>query len=117
MEIRDKIGHRLAPPEAWGDWGPKIRAGEGLRHGGMLSLTVQVRDLKDREIGHIQATVEPSARVPNSGVFVAVNDHYEVPNPEKVSGAKELMTTLETKFDESILRSDDLINQIMAIRT
>ena len=60
QEVRDRIGHTLAPPEAWGEWGAKVMAGQGDRHGGMVSLSMQQRDLDDRPKGYIEAKVAPS---------------------------------------------------------
>jgi hypothetical protein len=75
---RDKIGWTLAPPEAWGEWAPAIKDGEGPKHGGMTSVTMQQRNLDDRPAGYISATVQPSNLIEAGlGVFVSINDHYQ----------------------------------------
>src|ERR1700683_3876568 len=46
--VREEIGRKLAPREPWGDWGRLVSTGEGLRHGGLQSLTMTQRELSDR---------------------------------------------------------------------
>lgn len=116
LEKRDQIGHVLAPPDAWGEWGSKIKSGDGLRHGGMISLTMQQRDLYDRPKGWIQATVQPSGRIPNDrGIYIQINDHYEVENEKKAVGSEEVIKLLEANFDRSVEHAEWIINQVMKI--
>jgi hypothetical protein len=116
QDRRDSIGYRLAPPEAWGEWASAIRSGQGPRHGGMTSLTMQQRDLDDREAGHISATVQPSTAIKGEcGVYVQVNDHYEFAPATLLTGAGRIMEILRTRFDSSQARSDWIVDQIMAL--
>jgi len=120
MRARDRIGTLLAPPEKWGEWGAQIRAEiDGVNdklHGGMASLTMQQKKLDDRPNGYINAKIEPSSRLPaTSGVFVEVNDHYEVGDRKENVDAFEIVNLLEANFEKSIERSEWIINQVMAL--
>jgi hypothetical protein len=118
--VRDAIGERLAPKEAWGEWGPQIsgrsRIGEEgypKRHGGMLSLSMVQRDVPDRDAGHIQVKVEPSTQLA-CGIFLEINDHYEA-KPEATAGASAMVAVAEKSWDESIKRSEWIVDQIMKL--
>jgi hypothetical protein len=114
---RDRIARMLAPREPWGEWGPFIDRGEGENQGGLLSLTMQQRQLDDRNRGHVQAKIEPSVRLPGrAGIFMEVNDHYEVEDPGNVAGSEEIIGIPESRFDESLRRSEWIIDQIMSLR-
>lgn len=117
QEARDQIGHRLAPPKVWGDWAPMITAGKGERQGGMVSLTMLQPEVDDRPKGYIKAKVEPSVRIKGlSGVYVEVNDHYEIENPDKVFGCEEIISLLEAHFEASIQRSEWIIDQVARLK-
>jgi hypothetical protein len=119
QEIRDRIGHILAPPEAWGEWAPKIKSGVGEKHGGMVSLTMQQRDVDDRPKGHIQATVQPSMKIKGmTGIYVAVNDHYELEDSEKkkAQGGETIINLLLKNYELSLRRSDWIIDQVLRLK-
>jgi hypothetical protein len=117
-EIRDRIGEMLAPKEPWGDWAPDLSAGDERTRGGMSSLTMVQRKLEDRDRGAIHVTVEPSNQVGRgrTGIYMHVNDHYEIEEPDKVAGGDEIVATLMEKFDASIARSEWIIDQIMKLK-
>lgn len=115
-EVRDKIGRSLAPIEPWGEWGKKLEPDGD--HGGMTSLTMTQVNLEGRPPGgHISVTVEPSSRVgeKRTGIYVRVNDHYEIENPERDMATNEIVTFLENSFDESIQRADRIIDHLMSL--
>ena len=111
---RDRIGRALAPVESWGRWREELDL-DG-KHGGMTSLRMSQLRPEDRpQGGSINITVEPSKRIADgSGVFVEVNDHYAAAEAAS-TGAAELMAILNKRFDESISRSDGIINHIMSL--
>ena len=118
FEARDRIGKVLAPKEPWGDWGPLLAAGEGRKHGGMTSLSMQQRTVDDRAKGFIQAKVEPSNRIGQelTGIYMQVNDHYEAEKPDEVAGSQEIVDILKDRFEPSLERSKWIIDQIMALK-
>ena len=116
-EERDRIGFKLAPPDVWGDWASDIVAAEGNIHGGMRSLEIRQTLVKDRPRGYVQATVQPSAKIKNqTGIYVRVNDHYEIDDPGKALGCEEIIGFLAAKFDDSKRRSEWIIDRVMALK-
>ena len=114
IDALDRVGHALAPRQPWGAWGARTAAGTGPKHGGMRSITLEERDLPDRASGHVQATVQPSVKVV-PGIYVAVNDHYELKEQDPQVGCAEIIDLVENAFEPSIKRSDTIIDQIMSL--
>ncbi len=116
MESKDKIGYTLAPPEAWGEWSKDIRraAEDKDKHGGMMSLTMRQTTTDDRPGGYIQTKVEPSTII-STGVFVEVNDHYNLPQGEEIEGCHEIMKIFAENFEKSVTRSEWITDQVMSI--
>lgn len=113
-ETREAIGRTLAPHEPWGEWMPKIELERGARHGGMRTLIMEQSVRDDGRRGYIRAKVEPTSMV-NAGIFMEVNDHYEAENAEEVVGPDELISILESGFEDSVARSEGIIDQIMRL--
>lgn len=114
---RDKLGEILAPREPWGDWGNQLKNTADEINSGLVSIAMkQGTNLSDRKHGHIEVRVEPSAMYQNDGVFVTVNDHYQLsdndPSKENGSNAAELIAK---QFELSITRSESLIDNIMSL--
>lgn len=118
LQIRDKIGEMLAPKEPWGEWASFLSAGADKEHGGMSSLTMQQRKVDDRPKGYISACIEPSAVIGSgrTGIFIRINDHYEVTQPESVIGCEEIVEILDKNFEASIKRAEWIIDQIMKLK-
>lgn len=116
-EERDRIGYKLAPPDVWGKWAQYLKADRGQHHGGMVSLVMQQKDTNDRPSGYIQATVRPSQDIPsNVGIFVQVNDHYQLQPSQNRQDAVEIIELLEARFRCSIERSECIIDQVMSLK-
>lgn len=117
QEVREQMGRRLAPPQAWGEWCARITAGEGERHGGLRSIQMEERDLDDRVRGYVSATVQPSLRIPgNAGVYIAINDHYEISDVSKPKDAGEMINKLTENWDKSMRKSEHIMDQVMRLR-
>lgn len=110
----DRIGRALAPVEPWGAVGRDI--GFDGKHGGMTSLTMSQLCPEGRPTGGaVNVKVEPSKRLsPGLGVFVSVNDHYALEGSSSGT-ADSLMGTLCRNFDESLSRSDRIIDHVMSL--
>jgi hypothetical protein len=116
-ENRNKIGKMLAPQELWGEWAKDIEGKNPKKRGGMFAIVMRQVDLDDREKGHIQAEVKPSPLIPNgAGIFVGINDHYEIPNDDSLDSAIRMARILGKKFDDSLQKSEWIIDQIMALK-
>lgn len=98
------IGHKLAPPANWETV---------LNQPGMRSLLIEgVRD--DDLPGYIHVKVEPSLRV-DPGLYVAVNDHYEVPDPAPAEGASRVLKILEEQWANSQARFVTLHDWVLGL--
>jgi hypothetical protein len=117
FEIRDRVGTLLAPKEPWGEWASKMKGESGRREttGGLKSLTMTQIERDDGYSGSIAATVEPSSRLIDRGIYMNVNDHYELGDPEKILGNDQAMAVLETHWEESMRRAEWIIDQIMGL--
>ena len=114
---RDRIGRLLAPVEPWGDWGRQLQP-DG-QHGGMTSLTMTQVNIEGRTPGGLtNVTVQPSSRVgqDGTGVYVEVNDHYTVEDRNSKSATSDIIELLENEFEESLLRSEQIIDSLMSLR-
>ena len=114
---RDRIVRTLAPVEPWGEWSHDLQP--DARHGGMTSLTMTQVNLPDRPPGgYLGVTVQSSNRVGEGerGVFVQVNDHYTVEDPDGRTATEEIVNLLEKSFDESIRRAEKIIDHVMSLR-
>jgi hypothetical protein len=118
QEQRERIGLMLAPREPWGDWGKEVSSGEGPKHGGLQSLTLIQRNVSDRPRGWIQTKIEPSLRISHgqTGIYMEVNDHYELTDSSQTSTPEAMMELLVKVFDNSIRRSAGIIDQIMSLK-
>ena len=77
--------------------------GEGLKRGGLVSMTMQQNMPEDRPRGFIQTTLQPSLKVrENAGIYMLVNDHYEVENPAEIVGC-ELMVKAKGPNHSSVV--------------
>lgn len=114
---RDRIGGLLAPKQPWGEWGPKL-SGQNERRGGLTSLTMSQTMREDGYRGRITARIEPSQKLPIDGIFMEINDHYDLGTAEEIVGADRLVDLLEKEkqWDSSMERAEWIIDQIMALR-
>jgi hypothetical protein len=115
MESLDRIGERLAPQDAWGEWANKIK-GTPERHGGMQSITMQQTLLDDRKDGYIRAKVERSNKLKSPyAVCVDINDHYSIGSPSEVTGCEQAVSIVNDHFESSMNRSAWIVDQVMAL--
>jgi hypothetical protein len=119
FEERDRVGRMLAPREPWGRWGEELASEDEARAGGLLSLTMIQQNVSDREAGWVQVKVEPSTRIGRgrTGIFIEVNDHYQLPEPEKAVNASTMIQILQERFDTSLRNSDAIVDQIMSLKS
>ena len=121
FEVRDYVGSRLAPKDAWGKWGEEIerrRDGPLEKRGGMLSVTMLQNNLQlDEYEVFVQAKVEPSKRIEtNTGIFIHVNNHFELVDDEKsAQDASSAVGALEAHWKSSMNRASMITDQIMAL--
>lgn len=117
--IRDEVGNRLAPKEAWGAWGQEI---SGLKeatnnHGGMMRIAMQQPRLNFRCPSYIQTEVQPSQHpdLQRSGIYMLVNNHYQLSSTATPAPIKDVMDTLESEWEPAIEKADFIIDQIQCL--
>jgi hypothetical protein len=93
LEAWHALGDRLAPKGMWSAI---------LDKPGMGSLMIEGRR-RDNRKGYVRVKVEPSMRIKDGvGVFVNVNDHYEVPDHKPEDGCGAIIDTLIQTWDYSL---------------
>lgn len=105
-EQRHALGRHLAPIEPWGEWGKELEGSKEIKPGGLRSITMLQPQLPDRQKGHRQVQLEPSVRAdivnPEVGVYMSVNDHYEIAEPGKVVDATECASWVVKNLETSV---------------
>ncbi len=99
-EVWHAIGHKFAPKQHWQPI---------LKNPGMRALMIEGMR-PDGLAGAVNVRVEPSNRVEN-GLFVEINDHFEVEDTLARS-ANAILSTAEEQWTESLRRSDEIIQHI-----
>lgn len=96
------FGHKLTPKEIWS----KI-----LDKPGMRSLTIEGMR-PDQHIGKIAVRVEPSRRIQH-GVFITINDHYEVKETDSPLGCDKIIDILAESWEVSVSRCNQIVSGIL----
>jgi hypothetical protein len=113
---RDRIGKLIAPQAPWGEWGTDFSSDDVTQLGGLQTMTMINKKASDRESGWIQARIEPSQAIAKgeSGIFMEINDHYQF---KDTTDARVMMGLLQERFESSIAKSDNIIDQIMSLKS
>ena len=117
FDVRDKLGRQLAPIDAWGRWSEDLkRAAEfgprDRRHPGVASITMRLPLSDDRKAGWIDVRVGPAySGAPE--IIISTNDHYALPDDEKETDPLALLAVVETRFDASLRRADEVAASIL----
>jgi hypothetical protein len=97
-----RIGHTLAPKE--GIWKPVLKE-PGLQ-------TMSIKAQRDDEYGgYLLVKVEPSTRIQH-GIYVSVNDHFEISEEELEKRPRALSARLSDQWTSCTQRADRIISQI-----
>ncbi len=96
------VGHLMAPKQIWKDI---------LEKPGMRSLSMQGQR-PDEYKGYIMVRIEPSRRI-EYGLFISINDHYEIKDPESSLGCKEIIEMLDSSWKSSYKRSNEIVTSIV----
>ncbi len=100
------VGHQLAPKEHW----LAVLSGPGMK-----SLTMQGKRPDDFK-GYILVKVEPSVRATPHGVYISVNDHYELPSAsERPASAEEAIEILSEQWTDSMQRGLEIAKRIVSL--
>jgi hypothetical protein len=130
MAARDTLAMKLAPPDAWGEWGRAVRASMEFEkpevHGGVTVLTMREFFRAGDIRGWYDVTLTSSEKVPNNtGVQFLTNHHHEYA-PELPLAADlpveehakrqtaALLTALAPAFDDSIGKGERIFAEVLA---
>jgi len=106
----------FAPTDPWDEFGKRIQSSEGAQVGGLMSL--RMREIKNDDVttGSLEARIEPSQALDQmSGIFVAVNRHFELHDYKEGYGAIEAIRKLDQEFVQALKDSDEIIESIASI--
>ena len=113
FEAREEFAIRLAPRKPWGAWGDAIEGPpDGLEHGGLASISMRQNNRPDERKGSLIVRLEPSIRLPRTGIFMLVNDHYSFED-SKENDSSQAVEIMELNWDKSLKYSEFIINSIM----
>ena len=101
-----RVGHQLAPKEHWS----AVLSGPGMKR-----LEMQGKRSDDFK-GYILVKVEPSVRVTPHGLYISVNDHYELPSAsESPASAEEAIEILSEQWMDSMQRGLQIAERIVSL--
>jgi hypothetical protein len=105
-DVWHEVGHRLAPKDVW----LPVLERPGLRSLGVAGVR------PDGRRGAVNVRVEPSGRI-HPGVFVEVNDHFELEAGEQGARSVEtrgsqLVSVLDQEWQNSLDRSQRIIDHL-----
>jgi hypothetical protein len=114
----DRVGDVLAPKDFWGDF--LFQSGE--RIGGLRALIVEQAKAKDgRSLrldglpGYVRVHTAPSDLVAPNGIFVQVNDHFELSNGDKLSDGQQTSDLVVAKWEPIITSAEQIVDKIMSL--
>jgi hypothetical protein len=102
-EHRIAFGRALAPLEPWGTFGKRLaeKPASPKTASGMISIAMQENAPGGRR-GWRRVEVQPAQHIDAlRGVYVAVNDHFDVANVRPEDGAAAVMEIIRREFDAS----------------
>ena len=115
----ESIGDVLAPKQFWGDF---VIAEDGTKLGGMRMLVMeQAISVRGRSTrldglhGWIRVHIEPSVRVLPNGVFVLVNDHFDLMEGDRPADGRKAVELVLEKWDSSLAQAEGLVDRIMGL--
>lgn len=122
FEIRDRVGGRLAPKDAWGEWGRQMqeasRKSEDGNGRGDMSSVVMTQSLESEEDRNVRVMVRvgPSDVIKgNKGILVNVVNIFDSTEKEEVQDASFAVGVLRECWDISLERADFVFDRIVKL--
>lgn len=113
-EKRDALGRRMAPQDAWGNWGKDIASAKGTNHGGMQRLIMRQIPRHDGKEGHFQADLQPLSSSPDA-IRLDFNSDLIAGTPELVEGAQLATQLIEECWQADLKKAKDISDEIVEI--
>ena len=105
FEARNEIGKLLAPQEPWGIYGAEMTGEEGKpqTYGGLRSMTMIMPRTEGPHSGALTTRLEPSLQLQgHGGIFMEVNDHYNLGTAEEIIGADAAIEVLNNNWENRL---------------
>jgi hypothetical protein len=114
IEAWHRIGHILAPKDKWKDL---------LKEPGTRSVTIE-GERPDDYLGYLLVKVEPSNVLGPQGLYIGVNDHYDLTDPEPPAnepkpgeigpiGSIRMLEVLESIWDDALGRAKTITEKVL----
>lgn len=112
--IRTKFGRRLAPLDPWGAWGTQIKKTMEVSriHGGVNHIQMLQIPRPDNFNGHVQVDLRPNRR-DETGVFVDINNHFDVVPPSEAVGNEKVLDTLKATWSDCQILSQQILEDLL----
>jgi hypothetical protein len=114
----DHVGDTLAPKDFWGDF--LLENGE--RVGGMRTLIMEQAKSKEGHLqrldgspGYVRVRIDPSVQILPYGIFVQVNDHFDLVDGEKLSDGQRTSDLVVDKWEPIIEAAEQIVDKIMGL--
>ncbi len=119
LEQRHALGRLLAPIGPWGEWGETLETQDIKQLGGLKSLSMMQTFVPGRTRGYRQVQLEPSVRQDiverGVGIYMNVNDHFEVSTVEDGVNSKACVDWVRSYFDQSVQTSKSIVSHIQQL--
>jgi len=105
FEARNLIGDILAPKDPWKPL---------LLNPALASLQMQGARPAG-EAGTVNVTVQPSMKLKEAGVFVGINDHFDLVKEKTPCNAADAIKLMKLVWDESLAQADKIAKSIVSL--
>lgn len=115
-EQRIALGRRLAPTASWGSFGKRLEDSTATPDvaSGMISLVMQETRPPGRKSGTRRVEIQPARKVDGlRGVYISVNDHFDVEDTRPEDGGTKAMDLLAAVFDKSEQEYRNIVSEMM----
>jgi hypothetical protein len=130
IAARNRLGLRLAPPEAWGGWGAKVKEsiegepGETNLQGGVILLRMRLPFLKGSVRGWLDVSISPSDVITGqTGICLIANHHHQISTsaseaeetkdePSESDVTSKLLESLSAGFDNSLSDTELVFKEV-----
>ncbi|WP_131679669.1 hypothetical protein [Metapseudomonas furukawaii] len=115
-EQRESLGQKLAPRDAWGNWGKRLNNADPTKPSNGLTLITmrQGSDLENPYNKYVDVSVKSSNILKPYGISIYINDHYSyMDEPDSSVNSEIAAKTLASEFEKSLERSHSIAEEIM----
>lgn len=93
---------------------PKEKWKEVFNKPTLKKLMIKETQRPDKFKGEINITIEPSVKIKNKGIFISVNDHYDLEESNKTE--KLIPSLLKKQWEPSLNNSKNYVDKVKKIK-